>query len=164
MSVDSGEGHHRWKEPETCAVCLDDVSHGDKLVYLQCEHAFHVNCARPWFLQKSTLCPLCKKDTLESLGLKRPKSVRDDSSDTENEAAITTAALPPMAGETAQAVPGESVAAAAVPRDEVEARPPSYSEAASPQTEATAGNDSQQALANPQPARLAGQPTTQAHF
>ncbi|KAJ1964980.1 hypothetical protein GGI12_001070 [Dipsacomyces acuminosporus] len=107
--VDGGSSSGSSKEPETCAVCLDDICSGDNLVYLICNHAFHVDCARPWFLQKSTLCPLCKKDTLEGLGLDRHKSVEhDDDSDDDDDEDVNAERAPETPSPAAAALPGDS--------------------------------------------------------
>ncbi|KAI7822281.1 hypothetical protein BX661DRAFT_60848 [Kickxella alabastrina] len=67
------------KEPESCSICLSDVASGDKLVYLvPCLHAFHVDCAGPWLMKKSTLCPLCKADVVKGLGILATQSDNND--------------------------------------------------------------------------------------
>uniref|UniRef100_A0A5B7BYM5 RING-type E3 ubiquitin transferase n=1 Tax=Davidia involucrata TaxID=16924 RepID=A0A5B7BYM5_DAVIN len=44
-----------------CAVCLHDVSHGERYRKLpKCNHCFHVDCIDPWFQSHST-CPLCRR-------------------------------------------------------------------------------------------------------
>ncbi|PIA18533.1 hypothetical protein COEREDRAFT_38905 [Coemansia reversa NRRL 1564] len=66
-------------ESEACTICLGDIVQGERLVRLvPCNHQFHSDCVNRWLTQKSTLCPLCKADMLEGLGLKRPKSVAED--------------------------------------------------------------------------------------
>ncbi|KAJ2724124.1 hypothetical protein GGI07_002159 [Coemansia sp. Benny D115] len=70
------------KQPESCSICLSDVVPGDQLVYLvPCYHGFHVDCAGPWLMKKSTLCPLCKTDVAKGLGL----SDTPDHSDSDHE-------------------------------------------------------------------------------
>ncbi|KAJ2911080.1 hypothetical protein GGI21_000205 [Coemansia aciculifera] len=57
-------------EPETCSICLCNIKSGDPLVFLvPCHHAFHDECVGQWLMQKSTLCPLCKSDTVKGLDL-----------------------------------------------------------------------------------------------
>ena len=43
-----------------CAICLETNLKGE-VVELPCKHYFHKNCAKGWLLEKSTLCPMCKK-------------------------------------------------------------------------------------------------------
>ena len=51
-------------EDDCCAICLDSISVGDKLMALACTHAFHASCVRRW-LAVNPLCPLCKEHALE---------------------------------------------------------------------------------------------------
>jgi len=46
----------------TCAICLEDYDNGDEIRELPCKHWFHVECIDPWLINKSSSCPLCKKD------------------------------------------------------------------------------------------------------
>ncbi|KAJ2616724.1 hypothetical protein H4S08_000660 [Coemansia sp. RSA 1365] len=71
-------------ESEACTICLGDIVQGERLVRLvPCNHQFHSDCVNRWLTQKSTLCPLCKADMLEGLGIKRPKSFSDNDNDIE---------------------------------------------------------------------------------
>ncbi|KAJ2083390.1 hypothetical protein H4R24_000867 [Coemansia sp. RSA 988] len=66
-------------ESEACSICLGDIVREERLVRLvPCNHQFHSDCVNRWLTQKSTLCPLCKADVLEGLGLTRPKSIAED--------------------------------------------------------------------------------------
>ncbi|KAI9225837.1 MAG: hypothetical protein DHS80DRAFT_33322 [Piptocephalis tieghemiana] len=56
-----GEEHARYIM-QTCSVCLDDFLVGDELRLLPCGHRFHSMCIDPWLLNKSSCCPLCKRD------------------------------------------------------------------------------------------------------
>ncbi|KAK1441842.1 hypothetical protein BgAZ_501740 [Babesia gibsoni] len=52
------------KKLETCAICTEDFSAGDRIHWLaknskECEHAFHVDCIVPWLKQHNT-CPVCR--------------------------------------------------------------------------------------------------------
>lgn len=49
---------------ESCAICIGDYKHGEKLRTLPCMHKFHVECVDKWLKQKSD-CPICKFDLLE---------------------------------------------------------------------------------------------------
>ncbi|KAJ2802596.1 hypothetical protein H4R21_002355 [Coemansia helicoidea] len=63
-------------ELEPCSICLSDIVAGETAVLLvPCNHAFHADCARRWLTRRSTLCPLCKADMCEGLGIKPPKPV-----------------------------------------------------------------------------------------
>ncbi|KAI9476668.1 hypothetical protein LPJ78_004386 [Coemansia sp. RSA 989] len=71
-------------QAESCSICLCDIMAGEQLVSLvPCSHQFHVDCASQWLTQKSTLCPLCKADMLEGLGLVKSKLVDDENEDIE---------------------------------------------------------------------------------
>merc|ERR1719265_1355080 len=49
--------------PESCAICLGDFAHGDKLRVLPCDgaHAFHEQCLKQWLPQNPS-CPMCRED------------------------------------------------------------------------------------------------------
>jgi hypothetical protein len=49
---------------DSCAICIVDYKHGDKLRTLPCMHKFHKECIDKWLLVKSECC-LCKYDLLE---------------------------------------------------------------------------------------------------
>ncbi|GER45069.1 RING/U-box superfamily protein [Striga asiatica] len=49
-----------FKDGLECAVCLCEVSEGEKARLLpKCNHGFHLNCIDMWFQSHST-CPLCR--------------------------------------------------------------------------------------------------------
>ncbi|RUS79652.1 hypothetical protein EGW08_012575 [Elysia chlorotica] len=60
--------------PQTCSVCLEDFSKGDKIAICTCRHVFHSKCLTQW-LQCRNNCPLCKapvtKSARETTGLMR---------------------------------------------------------------------------------------------
>lgn len=48
------------KQCTQCAVCLSDLSDGDRARILPCKHAFHCVCADLWLVQSDkNFCPLC---------------------------------------------------------------------------------------------------------
>jgi Ring finger domain len=44
-----------------CTVCHEDFCAGEEAVILNCEHSFHVACARKWLCEYSNKCPVCKR-------------------------------------------------------------------------------------------------------
>ncbi|KAJ3691833.1 hypothetical protein LUZ61_020997 [Rhynchospora tenuis] len=53
---------HRQDSTESCAVCISEFTHGEKVRVLpQCGHRFHLECIDMWFGSHST-CPLCRSD------------------------------------------------------------------------------------------------------
>lgn len=49
------------EEQTCCAICLEDYEDDDVLRMLPCGHGFHDACVKPWLLDKSDTCPLCKR-------------------------------------------------------------------------------------------------------
>lgn len=50
-----------------CAVCLDDMSGGDKCRKLpKCGHAFHAMCVDAW-LECNWTCPICRRQVTDDL-------------------------------------------------------------------------------------------------
>lgn len=47
----------------TCAICMENIECGDRVVSLPCAHIFHIKCIDPW-LQKNSHCPICRTDIL----------------------------------------------------------------------------------------------------
>ncbi|CAN4100047.1 unnamed protein product [Withania somnifera] len=73
-----------FKDGLECAVCLCDVSEGEKARLLpKCNHGFHVDCIDMWFQSHST-CPLCRnpvsqESTVEGI-LRAPVEEEDSAS------------------------------------------------------------------------------------
>ncbi|OMJ09980.1 Receptor homology region, transmembrane domain- and RING domain-containing protein 3 [Smittium culicis] len=55
------------KTPNACLICVQDFVIGVKVRSLPCGHSFHVECIDHLLLKKSSLCPVCKKDTRKYL-------------------------------------------------------------------------------------------------
>ena len=49
------------KSPDTCCICLDEMSLDQPVRMLRCAHRMHGPCLKRWLIGKSsTVCPLCK--------------------------------------------------------------------------------------------------------
>lgn len=46
---------------QTCPVCHEDFTNGEKLKRLFCNHTYHINCISMW-LKKEKKCPFCKEE------------------------------------------------------------------------------------------------------
>ncbi|KAJ1765919.1 hypothetical protein LPJ74_006139 [Coemansia sp. RSA 1843] len=47
-----------------CAICLEEINEGEVIRKLPCPHVFHSACIDRWLLHQSSVCPLCKRDTI----------------------------------------------------------------------------------------------------
>lgn len=43
-----------------CAICIEDIVVGNKIIKLQCGHVFHSPCILKWVKDKNS-CPYCRK-------------------------------------------------------------------------------------------------------
>ena len=73
------------KEPDTCAICVDEFVNGDSIKTLQCGHIFHVNCIDEWLGKYSSVCPLCKSNLRQPVNFRNinnpADSISSDDSD-----------------------------------------------------------------------------------
>ncbi|CAA0818464.1 Receptor homology region- transmembrane domain-and RING domain-containing protein 2 [Striga hermonthica] len=53
---------------QTCAICLEDYSVGERLRILPCCHKFHASCVDTWLTSWRTFCPVCKQDVRATPG------------------------------------------------------------------------------------------------
>lgn len=66
-TVTGGTTSYDPEQQEDCAICLNDFRDGETLRLLPCMHSFHDGCIRPWLLQSSSLCPLCKQSVMDGV-------------------------------------------------------------------------------------------------
>lgn len=52
-------GHAAFQKSDACGICLEDWEEGADCLLLPCKHLFHAECATPWLIWHSALCPLC---------------------------------------------------------------------------------------------------------
>lgn len=57
------------REPQDCAICIEDFQDEEALRILPCHHEFHQVCIDPWLLTRKRSCPICKQDICPSSGL-----------------------------------------------------------------------------------------------
>lgn len=43
-----------------CIICVREFAVGERVRWLRCPHAFHVECIDEWVLRHKNLCPLCQ--------------------------------------------------------------------------------------------------------
>ena len=48
-------------EHDSCGICLESFSNGEKLKTMPCLHAFHADCLDKWLAVSGT-CPVCKAE------------------------------------------------------------------------------------------------------
>lgn len=47
-------------DPDTCAICIEQLEDCDEIRVLKCNHVFHISCITPWMTNRNASCPLCK--------------------------------------------------------------------------------------------------------
>ncbi len=45
-----------------CAICIDKLKKGNEIVKLPCNHLFHVDCIKSYFLNYNNKCPMCRSN------------------------------------------------------------------------------------------------------
>ena len=70
---------HRNVPQTACAICLNDVNTGPRMVLPPCDHEFHRNCITDWIARNRLDCPLCRSvTTMDVSNITRvPKSPRE---------------------------------------------------------------------------------------
>jgi len=99
---------------DSCNICQDNMSRGDSIRTLVCQHSYHRACIDNWLLNQSVLCPTCRHDirepyvrppsrrTTPALGPSQPTqntgapdlNLNPDPTDTQTETAEAADALP----------------------------------------------------------------------
>lgn len=64
MRIYAASSNHTSFDSNSCVICLEDFKDGEKLRTLPCKHEFHQKCIDPWLIEKSPLCPMCKRTIL----------------------------------------------------------------------------------------------------
>lgn len=47
-------------DPDTCAICIEQLENCDEVRILKCNHVYHLACITPWMTNRNASCPLCK--------------------------------------------------------------------------------------------------------
>lgn len=109
--------HHRFTSSSTCPICIDDYTTGqDLLRELPCGHAFHADCIDPYLLERSDLCPLCKRSVIKAVnkarGIEEPEETEAEvvangeataAANTETTTTTPVGAAEPVTSETTEA-------------------------------------------------------------
>ncbi len=47
---------------QDCTICMESFENEETLLKTPCEHCFHEECIKNWFLKESIKCPFCRKE------------------------------------------------------------------------------------------------------
>ena len=61
------EGVTEYTTPDNCSVCTETYSEKQLTRTLPCGHSFHAVCVDQWLLERSAVCPICRRDIREAL-------------------------------------------------------------------------------------------------
>ena len=53
--------------PDNCSICAETYSEKQLTRTLPCGHSFHAVCVDQWLLQRSAVCPICRRDVREHI-------------------------------------------------------------------------------------------------
>ncbi|KAL2848190.1 hypothetical protein BJY01DRAFT_246514 [Aspergillus pseudoustus] len=59
----------------SCPICAEAFADGEDLRVVPCSHRFHARCVDPWFLARSSTCPMCRSDVVLSRSVARDNPV-----------------------------------------------------------------------------------------
>jgi len=45
-----------------CAICIDKLKKGNEIIKLPCNHLFHIDCIKSYFLNYNNKCPMCRSN------------------------------------------------------------------------------------------------------
>ena len=80
---------------DTCAICVEDLTQGEMVRVLPCDHVFHPRCIDEWLINHSSLCPLCKMELPRKQDQNIPNPVHDVHSDSDTSTSSTDSLLQP---------------------------------------------------------------------
>jgi len=51
----------------SCPICLENFEEQTNIMLLPCQHGFHLECIRPWIIDHSDSCPICRRKVIDKL-------------------------------------------------------------------------------------------------
>lgn len=51
---------------DNCVICLCEFDLDDNVIVMPCKHIYHQDCIKPWLINKSSLCPICKRSIFKN--------------------------------------------------------------------------------------------------
>jgi hypothetical protein len=54
---------------DTCPICTENYNEKQMHRTLPCSHTFHVHCIDNWLLEKTTVCPVCRSNAYDNIGV-----------------------------------------------------------------------------------------------